>query len=109
MVDRNSVAACSEETFNEDNFDTNCGHVLKRHYLNSYTETKGEEDLANNYEHFQMPTEYSVLSLKRNIDPSVIEMYGQRNRGKDEANDLIVGQFHDIGESSENSQSESEK
>lgn len=56
-------------------------------------------------EHFQMPTEYSVLSLKRNIDSSAIELYGQRDRGKDEAYDLIVGQYHDISESSENSQS----
>lgn len=113
MMDRNSVsvnnfAACSQETLNEDTSNTNYGRVLKRHYLNSYTETNGEEESANNYEHFQMPTEYSILSLKRNLDPSAIELYGQRERDKDGAYDVLVGQFHDISESSENSQSESE-
>lgn len=114
MMDRNTVsgtdcnhfAACSEETLNEETFGTYYESVSKRHYINSYTETSGEEESANNYEHFRMPTEYSILSLKRNIDPSVTEPYNQRDRGKDESYDLVVGQFHDISESNENSQSE---
>lgn len=109
MVDSNLMAACSEETLNEDTFDTNYKHVSKRLYRKSFTETNNEEDLTNNYEHFQMPsTEYSILSLKRNIYPSVTELYNQRDRGKDESYDLVVGQFHDISESNANSQSESE-
>nr|XP_034338668.1 uncharacterized protein LOC105323934 isoform X3 [Crassostrea gigas] len=116
MMDRNTVsgtdcnhfAACSEETLNEETFGTYNKSVSKRHYIYSYTETSGEEESANNYEHFRMPTEYSILSLKRNIDPSVIQLYGQREKGNDGAYDVIVGQFHNVGEQSENSQSESE-
>lgn len=116
MMDRNTVsgtdvnhfAACSEETLIEETFDTNYERVLHRHYVNFSTETNGEEESTNNYDLFQMPTEYSVLSLKRTIDPSVTEMYGQRERGKDGTYDLIVGQFHNTSERSENSQSESE-
>ncbi|XP_052718557.1 uncharacterized protein LOC128190519, partial [Crassostrea angulata] len=116
MMDRNTVsgtdcnhfAACSEETLNEETFGTYNESVSKRHYIYSYTETSGEEESANNYEHFRMPTEYSILSLKRNIDPSVIQLYGQREKGNDGAYDVIVGQFHNVGEQSENSQSESE-
>ena len=116
MMDRNTVsgtdfnhfAACSEETLNEETFGTCYESVSKRHYINSYTETSGEEESANNYEHFRMPTEYSILSLKRNIDPSFIEVYGQHERGNDGAYDVIVGQFYNVSERSENSQSESE-
>lgn len=46
------MAACSEETLNEDTFDTNYKHVSKRLYRKSFTETNNEEDLTNNYEHF---------------------------------------------------------
>lgn len=116
MMDRNTVsgtdvnhfAACSEETLIEKTFDTNYERVLNRHYLNFYTETNGEEESTNNYDLFQMPTEYSVLSLKRNIDPSVTKLYGQRERGKEGAYESIVGQFHNTSKRSENSQSESE-
>lgn len=108
VKDANNFAACSQETLNKDTFDTNYGRVSKRHYLNSYTETNGEEESANNYEHFQMSTEYSILSLRRNIDQSAIELYGQRERDKDGAYDVFIGQFHDISESSESTQSESE-
>nr|XP_034338690.1 uncharacterized protein LOC117692996 isoform X2 [Crassostrea gigas] len=109
MVDSNLMAACSEVTLNEDTFDANCKHVSERLYRNSYTMTNNEEDLTNNYEHCRVPsTEYSILSLKRNIEPSVTELYGQRDRGNDKSYDLVVRQVHDISESNENSQSESE-
>uniref|UniRef100_A0A8W8KKP7 Uncharacterized protein n=1 Tax=Magallana gigas TaxID=29159 RepID=A0A8W8KKP7_MAGGI len=107
-TDFNCFAACSEETLNEETFDMYYESVSKRHYINSYTETSSEEETAHNYEHFRMPTEYSILSLKRNIDRSVIELYGQRERDNDGAYDVIVGQFHNTSERSENSHSESE-
>lgn len=54
-----------------------------------------------------MPIEFSVLSIKRNIDQSVIELYGQCKRSNGEAYEVIVGQFHNASEKSENSRSES--
>lgn len=47
-TDANHFAACSEESLNEETFDTNYESVSKRHYLNSYKETSGEEEMANN-------------------------------------------------------------
>lgn len=47
-TDANHFAACCEEILNEETFDTNYENVSKRHYLNFYTETSGEEEMANN-------------------------------------------------------------
>lgn len=76
---------CRKGDLNDDLSDMNYGRVSKWHYLNSYKETNnesqngekkslnGEEELATNYKHVQMP-KCSVLSLKRNNTLSAIKL-----------------------------------
>lgn len=75
--DINPVRSENDELSNDNNVGVYYGLISKRHLKDvCFSDTSREGMLSNNYEQpFQMSSEYNILSLKRNIDPSTTDLY----------------------------------
>uniref|UniRef100_A0A8W8KPB1 Uncharacterized protein n=1 Tax=Magallana gigas TaxID=29159 RepID=A0A8W8KPB1_MAGGI len=111
VTKKNNLATCSTKNVipNRDHCNSNefiIESVLM--YSNSNEEINAKDESVPNYEQFQLPCQYSILSLKRNLDPSAAELYGKTEYNNADAYDL-VNVYENSGSSySSNSQSEME-
>nr|XP_034338680.1 uncharacterized protein LOC117692989 [Crassostrea gigas] len=112
VTKKNSFATCStkNESPNEDHYDSNNEFFIESlmMYTNSNEEANAKDESVPNYEQFQMPFQYSILSLKRNIDPSAAELYGKTEYNNADTYDLVNVYENSRSSSSSNSQSEME-
>nr|XP_011437312.3 uncharacterized protein LOC105335211 [Crassostrea gigas] len=112
VTKKNSFATCStnNEIPKEDHCDLNNEFLIESlmMYTKSNEEAYAKDESVPNYEQFQLPFQYSILSLKRNLDPSAAELYGKTEYNNADAYDL-VNVYENSGSSySSNSQSEME-
>lgn len=112
VTKKNSFATCStnNEIPNEDHCDSKNEFFIESPmmYTNSNEEANAKDESVPNYEQFQMPFQYSILSLKRNLDPSAAELYGKTEYNNADAYDLVNVYENSRISSSSNSQSEME-
>lgn len=77
-TDNKTTLRCvNDEISNDNNVGVTYGLISKRQLKDAcFTDTNREGRRSNNYEQpFQMSSEYSILSLKRNIDLSTTDLY----------------------------------
>lgn len=112
VTKKKSFATCStnNDIPNEDHCDSNNEFLIESlmMYTNSNEEAYAKDESVPNYEQFQMPFQYSILSLKRNLDPSAAELYGKTEYNNADAYDLVNVYENSGSSSSSNSQSEME-
>lgn len=73
----NTIPSENDELPNDNYLDVNYGLIAKLH-LNDvcFMDTNREVELSINYKQpLQMSSQYNILSLKRNIDPSTTNLY----------------------------------
>lgn len=70
--DMNTISSANDEPSNDNNVGVNYGQISKRQLKDiCFTNASREGGLSKNYEQpFQVSSQYSILSLKRNIDLS---------------------------------------
>eukprot|EP00105_Crassostrea_gigas_P018164 XP_011436186.2 PREDICTED: multiple epidermal growth factor-like domains protein 11 isoform X1 [Crassostrea gigas] len=112
VTKKNSFATCStnNDIPNEDHCDSNNEFLIESlmMYTNTNEEAYAKDESVPNYEQFQMPFQYSILSLKRNLDPSTAELYGKTEYNNADAYDLVNVYENSGSSSASNSQSEME-
>lgn len=75
--DMNTISSANDEPSNDNNVGVNYGQISKRQLKDiCFTNASREGGLSKNYEQpFQVSSQYSILSLKRNIDLSTTDLY----------------------------------
>lgn len=75
--DMNTISSANDEPSNDNNVGVDYGQISKRQLKDiCFTNASREGGLSKNYEQpFQVSSQYSILSLKRNIDLSTTDLY----------------------------------